>query len=142
MNLWNKNKFLTRQQVIYPAIFTNNSIQLGANYVTFYTEQDVLSNISLSTKGVNIFYDQNKNIKFFSNCLSMTTRINDNNTIILNFSNNLIENTGFLNSTNLAGLSLDYSGSLISNDNPVNIYIASYCINVAKFTNGKVEYMY
>ena len=139
---WNKNKLLTSHQIVYPAIFTNNTLQLGANYASFYTEQDVLSNLALSTKGIKIFYDQNNNIKFFSNCLSMTTSINNNNTFILNFSNTLTENTGFLNSTNLPGLSIDYTSSNISIDNPVNIYISSYSINVATFSNGKIEYLY
>ncbi len=140
LNTWVKNKFLTPQTLTFPVIYDDNGIlQFGANNVKFYTEEDVLSSLTLSTKGINMFHDNN--IKFFSNCTSLLSNVNNSDNFVIDFSNSLETNTGFLNPKNLPGLNLNYTSKLIDVDNQVKLYVHAYCINLASFKNGRIEYM-
>lgn len=138
-NTWNINKLLKRQSIMYPVVFNSGLISFGYNTTNFYTESEVLTSLSLATRGINIFYDNN--IGFFSRCLPLTTGLSSSNNYILNFSNSLSSNTGFLNPANIAALTLNYVSDNIDVDNPAYLYISTNSINIAKFSSGKIEFL-
>lgn len=139
LNTWNYNSFVTRKNMMIPVVFRSVvGTSFGINNLNFYTESDVFSSLSLTTKGNELFAGD---ISFFKNCMSMLNKSQNNKHLIINFSNDLYNITGFLNPKQLPELSLNYTSKKINVNNPVKIYILVNTISVGSFQNKRIDFL-
>lgn len=149
MNIWNKNKIMKPRNIRIPVMMDiNGNPSVGYNRVLFYEEEDVITNISLSSNDISIYADNNT--LFYNGYMSYKYGNGTNEDIdmcdsmLFSFSLDPYrkEMNGYMDMDSTNDLYINYSSDFISDKNEVQVYISSYALSLFHYSKNNIKLLY